>query len=394
MLGYRIPVVFGVVCLMAGSVYAQKETDAAPDSVSQEQAGQEPAPAQEASTPAPEKTLLKNGEFSEWDSSGPVGWTCVSGTIAKQAEEVWEGHPVAQIEPSDGKARQVTHYLPGFEKQIRAGDTIRFEVQMRCEEAEKANIFISRQYEVDGKATYKLERQYVEGDGKWHALVLEKTMDARELSEPSTLLAIQIGIRGEEGLLKPIYVSNARLYIEHEETLPDATAPVKDTAHLLKNVDFALWGEKGPTSWNVGSGLTAKKTEETLDGKAVVEVSPISGRANGLLYQYLDGLASFVRAGDLVRLEMRVKCESEGQAVLFMDLGYLVDGETRWTGLQSTCPGDSGWHTVSVEWMIAKEHLPESPKLESIRGGIRSEGTAATPFFISSARAWVVSTGL
>lgn len=394
MFGDRLLAAFGAFCLLAGSVNAQEEAAQAPAPESQAQVDQTPSASQEGNNAAPAKALLKNGDFSDWDGKKPSEWECPYGTMPKQAEETWEGHPVVQIDPMNGKPRQVDQQLRGLEKQIRGGDTIRFVVQMRCEEAEKADIYIARQYEVAGKMTYKHDRQYGEGDGTWRTVVLERKIDARELSEPSSLMGIHVGIRGEEGSLKPIYVSNATLSIEHEEMPQDETAPVNDTAHLLKNADFAIWGEKGPANWNVGSGLAAKETQETLDGKAVIEVNPIPGRANRLLYQYLDGLASFVRAGDLVRLEMRVKCESQEQAVVFMDLGYLVDGETRWTGLQSACPGDSGWHTVSVEWMVAKEHLPETPELRSIRGGVRSEGSGGSPIFVSGARAWVVSTGL
>ncbi len=403
MLGKWLWASFGAALLFAGLVYAQNSPEAAPapapmaegEAVDAPSEG-EPAPAPVASKPAPEppKDLLKNGDFAEWEVYAPVGWKCVFGTEVKQAEEKLEGHPVIQIDPMEGKVRQMDQSLRGLEKQIHGGDTIRFEAQMRCEDTEKANLFISRAYEVSGKMSYKLERQYVQGDGKWHSIVLEKKFDARELTEPSALLEIGIGIRGETDSLKPIYVSNAKITLEREESPPDENVPLADSAHLLKNADFSAWGEKGPADWNVGSGLTAKKTEEKDGDKGAVGIDPIPGRTNAQIYQYLSGLANFARPGDLVHVEMRVKCENSSQVSLFLELGYDVDGDLRWASLTNACPADGAWHTVGVDWAVSKDHIPENPKLRAVRGGIRVEGATPTPFFVSGARAWVVSTGL
>jgi len=372
----------------------QEEANAPQVPSSQEPEEGEAAPKRKEAHAPRGRGLLENGGFSDWDDKGPSEWDSISGTTAKRAGETWEGRPVLQIDPQDGLGRQVEQWLGGVEKQIRGGDTIRFETRMRCQQAEKADIFISRQYEVDGKTNYTLDRQYAEGDGNWHLVVVETRIDPRELSGSSALRRIRVGIRGEEGLAKPIYAANAALSIEREEDPPQDNTPVGDPAHLLKNADFGVWSEKGPAAWNVGSGLAAKKARDTLDSKAVAELTPIPGKTNGLFYQYLNGLAPFVRAGDMVHIEMRVKLEKQAQAVLFMDLGYEVDGDMRWTGLQNACPADGGWHTVALDWIVGKERLPQVPKLRSIRGGIRSEGTTANPFFIAGARAWVVSTGL
>lgn len=331
--------------------------------------------------------ILRNAAFTE----GLSQWRSPFGTQAKVVEKGWEGHPALEIAAARGEARQVSQKPVGIEHELRPNDKLHLEAWMRCEEEEKACLFISRECIVEGRNTYRLYRQFAGTSGQWQFVSLEVMVDDAFLE---SLLSVHLGFRGEEGMAKSFSVAGVRAWVERESIPAPAPLDLSRLGQLFDNPDFTQGAEATVSQWQCGPGITAARLSGETGGQTTVLLQPVAGASSRTFLQYLQGLESFVRTGDRLHLEMKVKSDAPGSAQLVLDLGYASGDTIRWTGTGTACPGDGAWHTVSLDWSVSDAQLPPTPKLSAIRAGLRLDGKSAAPVFVASARAWLAASGL
>ena len=163
-----------------------------------------------------------------------------------------------------------------------------------------------------------------------------------------------------------------------------------DFSHLMANGDFSAWTGNQPNGWRAGGGTATAKQDE--EGGSLVELTP-SGKTALALKQDLWGLATLLRDGDLLQVEMEVLCPKGTRASLTLDLEYeMEDRSASTTGLSSAVEGDGAWQRVTLQWAPAEENLPAKPRLIRVGCGLSAEAGVKGPIQARGARAWLIHT--
>jgi hypothetical protein len=151
-------------------------------------------------------SILKNGDFSEWNGAIPKDWIPEGWTDVKttQTEQTHKGKPVIEI--TLPKAFDKIYQVIAQGDQLKAGDELIGSVWVKASEPQ-VKVFFLTMFKNEKNED---DRSYVfaehPGDGKWHQLVVKWQ------SNPAIKVQdVRFSIGAEGKISEPIYVSDANL---------------------------------------------------------------------------------------------------------------------------------------------------------------------------------------
>ncbi|NIA15395.1 MAG: hypothetical protein GWP08_15100 [Nitrospiraceae bacterium] len=152
------------------------------------------------------------------------------------------------------------------------------------------------------------------------------------------------------------------------------------TGELLKDGNFLKWQKGKLSAWSVKNADAVRPAES--EGAGVVVTPSVQSDVDLRSFMPERSLR-FLRPGDLLFFQMRVRCPNSGSARLYL---RIYNEEKAQVGRDDAAhPGDGEWHTLCVS-----ARYPKSGRAITI--GIKASTTHKEPVAveIANARAYVV----